>query len=62
MFTFQYVLALRNFRLDVPGEYTFYVGLHSFLAWTLQMTWYEHYKNFFGKFLKSYPFMGLRII
>ena len=61
MFMFQYVLALRNFCLGVPGEYTFYVGLRSFLAWTLQMTWYEHYK-FFCKFLKMYSFTGLRII
>ena len=43
MLKFKDVFGLRSFRQGAPGEYTFYVGLRSYLVWSLQMTWYEHY-------------------
>ena len=40
-------MGLRIFHLGAPGEYVFYVGLRSYMAWTLQMTWYEHFQKKF---------------
>ena len=36
-------MGLKILRLVATGEYVFYVGLRSYLALSLQMTFYEHF-------------------